>query len=368
MASNPMQRQARVSFLLGVVITLIIAAAIIALLYMKIKNLNEEIEATRVATKSVYVLNQDIKSGQVITTDMFTQREVRVEGIPGDATSNITQLMSAYSLCDKAGNDIYTKADGSLYMKGTNNNDITVYREEKTGSYYTQETNGEKKYIETTQKALVAKVDMKANTVLSSSFITREDEVNTDDVREQEYNMLVLPIELMTDDYIDVRLALPNGQDYIIISKKKVTVPMSNGEYVADTIKINVPEQDILAMSCAIVEAYKIEGSKLYVTKYTDAGLQEASTPTYVPNNEVLSLMHSNPNIVNEAKTALAARYDGLKNLRSDNINSALSKFDEEEDTITDKVEESITSTIEARQEYLQSLISTTTTTGTTTE
>ena len=43
MASNPMQRQARNSFLLGMVLTLIIAAIIVALIFMQIKKLNTTI-------------------------------------------------------------------------------------------------------------------------------------------------------------------------------------------------------------------------------------------------------------------------------------------------------------------------------------
>ena len=38
MASNPMQRKARNSFLLGVIVTLLIAGVIIALLFMQLKN------------------------------------------------------------------------------------------------------------------------------------------------------------------------------------------------------------------------------------------------------------------------------------------------------------------------------------------
>ena len=56
MASNPMQRQARNSFVLGMVLTLIIAAIIVALMFMQIKKLNEKIKADQAATKSVYVL------------------------------------------------------------------------------------------------------------------------------------------------------------------------------------------------------------------------------------------------------------------------------------------------------------------------
>ncbi len=366
MASNPMQRQARNSFLLGMVATLIIAAIIVALLFMQIKKLNEKVKADQAATTSVYVLTQDVKSGQVITPELFQLTQVKTSGVPANATSDITTMIQNYSLCDKAGNNIYTDADGSLYMNAENGTKTIVYKEENADSYYTQSANGTKNYIEVTQKPLIAKVDMKANTILAGSFITRSDDMDTDDVRTQEYNSLVLPVDLFTGDYVDIRLLLPSGQDYIVTSKKMVTVPDVNGEYLADTIQVKMSEDEILSMSNAIVEAYTIDGAKLYATKYTDAGMQAASTPTYVVNDKVAKLMEADPNIVATAATALRARYNAnngaLKNMRSEGINEALSNYGKDEN-VSQKMEESITSTKESRQQYLQSLTGTTSST-----
>lgn len=359
MASNPMQRQAKNSFLLGMAITMVIAAVIVALLFMQIKKLNEKIKADQAATKNVYVLTQDIKSGQVITSDLFSMKTVREEGVPANATSDIYTMLQNYSLCDKSGNDIYTDTDGSLFMNSENGSKVIVYTEESTGEYYIQGTNGTKTYIETTQKPLVAKVDMKANTVITSSFITRADDIDTDDVRKQEYNSIVLPVDLFTGDYVDIRLLLPTGQDYIVVSKKMVTIPDVNGEYLSDTIQMKMAEEEILTMANAIVDAYRIDGAKLYATKYTDAGTQEASSPTYVVSDEVAKLIEADPNIVSQAMAALSARYNAnngaLKNLRSQNINGALSNYGNDEN-VSQKMEESTTSTQEARQQYLQSL------------
>ena len=358
MATNPMQRQARNSFLLGMLLTLLIAGVIVVLLFMQIKKLNEKIQENKASVSMVYVLTTDVKSGQVITPELFETREVTTNSIPANATSDISTMISTYSLCDKSGNNIYTDADGSLYMQ-VDNNKVTVYTDNETGKYYTQGSNGTKNYIETTQKALIAKTDLKANTVISSSFITRADEIDTDDVREQEYNVLVLPVDLFTGDYIDMRLMLPNGQDFIVASKKMVTVPNVNGAYLADTIQVKMSEDEILAMSNAIVDAARMDGAKLYATKYTDAGMQEASEPTYVVSDEVAKLIEADPNIVTKAMAELSARYNAnngaLKERRSQNINSALSNYGKDEN-LPEQMQESITSTKESRQQYLQSL------------
>ncbi len=362
MASNPMQRQARNYFLLGMAVTVIIAAIIVVLLFMQVKKLNEQIQAEQAATKTVYVLTQDVKSGQVLTSDMFKLETVKSTGVPMDATSDVMTLLQNYSLCDKSGNNIYVEADGSLYMM-VDNSKVTVYREETTDSYYTQSTNGEKTYIETAQKSIIAKVDMKANTVITNSLISRADELETDDVRKQEYNMLVLPIDLMTGDYVDVRFLLPSGQDFIVVSKKSVTIPEVNGEYLSNTIQMNLSEEEILSLSCAMVEAYRMNSSKLYVTKYTQAGLQEAAIPNYVVNSEVANEIDADPNIVAEARKALSERYtDSAKSLRNNYINGAISNYGDSEN-LPIKMEESITSSQESRQQYLQSLTGGTVTT-----
>ena len=76
MASNPMQRKARNSFLLGVIITLLIAGVIVALLFVQLKQKTEQLRAEANSKRNVYVLSQDVKSGQVITQDMFVTNKL----------------------------------------------------------------------------------------------------------------------------------------------------------------------------------------------------------------------------------------------------------------------------------------------------
>lgn len=375
MAKNPMQRQARNSFLIGIIIGLILTAAVGAILFMQMKKLNEQIKEFNAAKTTAYVLTQDVNSGDVLVAGMFTPTEVLRTSIPSDYV-DISTLLDAYSLYTKDGEPItseYISGEQHLYLNG--NKEREVFKE-GTDRYYVM--NGtEKEYIETSTAPVLAKISAKANTVITPSLITRSYELQTADVRQQEYNVVILPTDLMTGDYVDIRLMLPNGEDFIVVSKKRVTIPQSNGEYLADTIWVDLGEDEILSMSSAIVEAYKIEGSKLYATKYTDPGIQEAATPTYVASSEVTALMDADPNITEEARSALQARYtENLRNVRNNQINNAISTYGSD-DNVPSGMEESITSTQESRQEYLQGLAggaattsgttSTTTTTNTTT-
>ena len=69
---------------------------------------------------------------------------------------------------------------------------------------------------------LIAKIDMYANTVITPDMVA-EGQLTKDDVRKQEYNIIALPTQIQTGDYIDVRLRLPDGQDLIVVSHKEVT-------------------------------------------------------------------------------------------------------------------------------------------------
>ena len=208
MATNPMQRKARNSFLLGMFITMLIAGVIIAFLFIQLKNKMDKEKAELQASVQAYVLNQDVSSGQVITTDMLTKQTVNKNLVPSNATSDITVIQN-YALQDKEGNNIYTKVENNqpkLYIN-KNNREYEVKQEEETDNYYISKNN-DKEYLELDSVPLVAKVSMKKNTLITTELLSKADNIVQDDVRKQEYNMLVLPMDLKTGDYIDIRVMI----------------------------------------------------------------------------------------------------------------------------------------------------------------
>jgi len=165
------------------------------------------------------------------------------------------------------------------------------------------------------------------------------------------YNMVILPSQLEKGETVDIRLRLPSGEDYIVLSKKYVKQTDS------ETIWIDVSEEEILTMSNAVVEAYRMEGSLLYATTYIDAGLQNAATPTYIVSQEVISLMNSNPNITVTAMNALSQRYTEAARNQRNVINNALNGYaDEGLQNIETKIEEEIEKQKTARQQYVDGL------------
>ena len=358
MATNPMQRKARNSFLLGMFVMLLLCGAIIAVLFVQLINKTKAEQEEKKATTNAYVLKQDVTSGQVITTDMLEIKPVNKNLVPSNATSNL-EIITNYALKDKEGNEITTKYENNTAKLSIriDNKDYELQKEKDTDNYYITR-NDDKQYIELNSVPLVAKVNMKRNTLITTDLLSKSDNMVQKDVRKQEYNMLVLPMDLKTGDYIDVRLMLPSGQDYIVVSKKEVNIPNIAGTDSEDTIWMNLSEDEILHMSCAIVDAYQIRGSKIYVTKYTEAGMQEAAKETYPVNNSTYTLLESDPNVLEKAMNEIKRRYDETTvKLRNEYVNGAIeNQADQAQGNLEANMQESTTKSKSNRKQYLDSL------------
>ena len=409
MASNPIQKKVRNAALIGALITLIIMGVIVAILLMYLNKIKTEQEEIKASYRTVYTLNQNVKSGQIITEDMLQLGTAQIDYIPANATSNINTFLN-YSLTDSEGNKVYTDEVGTYlsksceyievykenskyytylsngqkeeltgiyereiysddygsYLVRSIENKARLYKEDLTDKYYILKIKynsniegkpeREKEYIDILGAPLIAKIEMNKNTVLTIDMLSLGSLV-TNDVRQQEYNAVILPTDLTTGDYIDIRVQLPTGQDFIVVSKKSVEIPVIEGMESESTIKINLSEDEILSMSCAIVEAYRINGTKIYATKYTDPGMQEAAIPTYPLSAETVALIKADPNVTEKAENELLARYTSeFVNIRNNNINQELQKPENSSDNVSSKMNESIVKTQEERKKYLQSL------------
>ena len=364
MATNPMQRKARNSFLLGMLLMLIITGAIIAFLILQLTNMKKKEQEEIAAMVKVYTLNESVTSGQVITTDMLVEQEVNRNMVPANATSDLTNFQN-YFLQDEAGNPVSTTyEDGEAHLYITiDDTEYELNHDEENDRYYI-ERNGNRENITLNEAPLIAKVDMQANTVITTDLVSTG-EVVQDSTRKEEYNMFILPTDLATGDYVDIRLLLPSGVNYVVVSKKEVEVPTISGVDSTDTIAIELTEDEISVLSNAIVDAFKIDGAKLYVNKYTDPGLQAASIPTFPVNYDVMQLINGNPNMLEEARTALWRRYNAVDSSgvqtqaeqRNNIIDATINAEPEQsQSNFESNMQDSITNSISTRQEYLEGL------------
>lgn len=310
---NPLEKKARSSFIKGLLIAGLIGIIVIVILTVQIFKMRGE-ENQRIASqKNVVIIKQDIKSGEEITSDMLLTVKANSE-VASTGAMTMADFSTLSTATDDAGN--------------------------------------------TANLRVLAKIDISAKTVITEDMLSTEETAVSNDLRQQEYNMIVLPSTLADGDTIDIRLRLPNGADYIVLSKKKVKLADLNGAVSATTILINVTEDQILTMSAAIVDAYKISGSKLYATKYTDPGLQAVATATYIPSNDTINLIDKDPNIVTTARNALITRYNENYSTYRTGIQSTINSI--ESSTQQSRVESgtsSETATQQAeRKTYLDSL------------
>ncbi len=291
MPVNPMQKKARNSFLLGMLMTLIICILIGAIVYFLVLAPGTSGKGQKGASVKAYALNTDVKSGQEITEAMLTMIDTYQNLVPQNYVS-VEQIRGV--------------AQG---------------------------------------KKVIAKIDMYKNTLLTASTVTTEENGISNDLRKIEYNMLTLPININTGDIIDVRITFSNGQDFIVLSKKEIKNIEGN------TVTFYLTEDEILLLNSAIVESYIMTASNIYVAKYTDPGMQEKATITYMPTSEVLSLINSDSNIVEKAKNGIIERYK--TDIRGQ-MNSAINQYSENALTnIETGIKKQIENAQKAREEYL---------------
>lgn len=303
MASNPMQKKSRNSFLLGMLLMLIIAAIAMVVLVMVMTKNNKKVEKEERQQASVYVVKNTIMSGQEVTEDDLEIRVAYSDTIPKDAYGEVNSLYSEVK------ND-----KGEIELK-------PKYR---------------------------AKMQIEAGAILSTNMMYEGEELHHSE-RIQEYNVLQLPVHLDVGEYVDVRFQLSNGQDYIVIAHKEVK------DISKDTIWLQVDESEILLMSGAMVESYISPATRLYVTKYVEPGMQGATEATYTPSITVMSMIDKDPNIVSTARDELVSRYNENRDgLRTD-IQNELNKVEPEQvlENIQQQMQEAVEKAKEERELYL---------------
>ena len=157
----------------------------------------------------------------------------------------------------------------------------------------------QKTFIRAEQIGKLALVNIPAGTHILTSMVT--DYLISSEIREVEYDVINMNSNMIYNDTVDVRIFFPNGESYVVLSKKVIK------EYSQDiaTVFLWLDEEELLRMSAAIVDAALYKGSKLYVTKYIEPNIQDASVITYTPSLSILSLIEDDPNIVERCSQEL---------------------------------------------------------------
>lgn len=154
-------------------------------------------------------------------------------------------------------------------------------------------------YITESEMNTRAKVDIAAGVPVMYNMVT--DVVVDNDTRDYEISVANLTTDQKENDVVDIRVIFPNGEDYVILSKKQIT--NLNIENCVFTSQLN--EEEILRFASAIVDAYMTTGARIYTTRYVEENIQETSTPNYPVRETTIALINSDPNVVTKATETL---------------------------------------------------------------
>jgi hypothetical protein len=224
-----------------------------------------------------------IIGGAAITTTVFVTNQIKGEcnALLAEAESDMSMLQRYVyvTLCDITAGDTITE---------NNTKKLSVYSSQPQSSFITSKELG--------QQALV---DIPQETQIMRSMLT--DTIVTSDLREVEYRVLHINANIIDNDIIDVRIFYPNGENYIVLSKKAIK-GIAEGSVMC---YLWLDAEELLKMSAAIVDAASYPGTQLITTKYIEPSIQEPSVVTYNPSLAVLELLETDPNILDRSSREL---------------------------------------------------------------
>lgn len=401
MAINPMQRRSRNSMIIGVILGLVIGALVAALLLFQINKLQNDLKKEKAKMSMVPVAAKDIAANSEITaadlelkevitpvatseivgTDHLAETEPKKLTEPtGTVTKvKVSELLNKVYKADniKAAtaplvNTVTTDTNNSNNSNNNNsnntnnnNNNSSNNNNNNNGQNATNNSNNAKQTQNSGNNAnanqasspkgkYIAAVKIPKGSIITKDMILpKEDSLTKEEnktQREVEYNMVTLPSELADEDTIDVRVSFPNGQDFVVLSKK--TVKKAD----ASTIWLKVNEDEILKMNSAIVESYLIEGAKLYAVNYSKPGLQPQINTTYPVNAEVARLLGNDPNIPQKIKSELNSAANAAIMGERNGINQVIANQEGDSNKVGTAVKNEIKERQNKRKKYIEKL------------
>lgn len=140
------------------------------------------------------------------------------------------------------------------------------------------------------------KVSLTKGAALSTDVVYEGAPV-ADDERRVELRQVDLPQTLRENEYVDIRIAFPNGEDYLVVGHKRVYRMIRDDEGEVLALQLRLLEEELLRYQAACVDAKMYEDTGLYAVQYTGE-FQPAAQVYYPVNRAVFRLLQWDPNIV----------------------------------------------------------------------
>lgn len=215
------------------------------------------------------------------TTKTIEQKDSEIARLQSDLDS-IGQLIPVYALSSdvKMGKQVQeTDFYEVLVPVGAAANMLTSF-EELVGKYY--------------------KVDLTAGTIISPDVVY--DEPLTDDLRLVDVVLNNIPVGLKPGSYVDVRITLPMGEDFVALSRKRVH------SINAGVLKLVLSSKDIHTYNSMLIDSLVYPGTSLYAVEYLEGGAQRAADVYYPVATNILAIAQADPNLLEAIKADMLQR------------------------------------------------------------
>jgi len=113
---------------------------------------------------------------------------------------------------------------------------------------------------------MIAKYNIPANIPLVSDMFGEQ--IVTVDERIQEISSVMLPTGLMEGEYIDIKIKMASGLEYVVLPQIKIE------KIFGTTVWMHLDEEELYLLNSAIVDTYLNEGVVLYGVRYVDPTTQ----------------------------------------------------------------------------------------------
>lgn len=152
-----------------------------------------------------------------------------------------------------------------------------------------------------------AKTYINPGTPITKSLLMKE--IIPDTMREIDVVANRWPIGLKEGDYVDIRVTYPMGEDFIVLSHKRVY------EVNEQTLKLHMTEEEQHIYQAALVDYYihLEKGMDIYFNKYVEPGVQDAAIPYYSVPHNIATICLSDPNIVDAAMVTVKDTLLGIQ-------------------------------------------------------
>lgn len=158
------------------------------------------------------------------------------------------------------------------------------------------------------------KITLNSGTIVTSDMLMQQK--LTDDERTLDVVLDEIPIGIEVGDYVDIRIAFPLGQDFIVMSHKEVV------EINGSTLKLIVSQQDFYSYQSMQTDEALFSSTKAYGSTYIEGGVQVAAQQYYPVSLDVLKTMLLDPNIDTSDYSDVLKRREQLEEqlLNSDKV------------------------------------------------